>query len=309
MNTQRRDILLALGLAPLAAPFVARRARAEAPIMIGHLYAQDFDPAFVALDRDFFGKHGLAAKSQPMTAAPMVPPALVSGSVQIASGSPVILLQANDAGLDLVAIAGVSRESAKHPTVSFLARKGSGILTPADLPGHKVGCVGLNTSFWLFAQAWLDARHVPREHITFVEFMSPRMEDALRNKTIDACLIFNPMRDRILNDGLAINLGDYWVQTHDNIMSSSWLTTRAWAEANRDKVAAFRAALREAVAWIPDHVAETKAIEAKYAGNSWPGFPDFAIDLTVEDVDIYAQQALKYGLIRKMPDIPSIIFP
>src|SRR5204863_8869676 len=65
-----------------------------------------FGSAYLAQEQGLFKKQGIDVEFVPTNSSGNNPPALVSGSVQIAGPTMPTLLQANDAGLDLVVIAG-----------------------------------------------------------------------------------------------------------------------------------------------------------------------------------------------------------
>ena len=78
-------------------------------ITVGLGPAVDFLPAFVARDKGIFEKHGIDVTLLIVPTPSVVPPMLVSQSVQIAYATPPNLLLADEGGLDLVAIEGAAR--------------------------------------------------------------------------------------------------------------------------------------------------------------------------------------------------------
>ncbi|HXP94924.1 MAG TPA: ABC transporter substrate-binding protein, partial [Candidatus Binatia bacterium] len=96
---------------------------------IGYPPANDFLPAFVAKDQGFFDKRGLDVTMTPQRVVSNIPVALSSGALDIGALPPTVILGARDGGLDLVAIAGISRQSREHPTISLLVNKSSTIRT------------------------------------------------------------------------------------------------------------------------------------------------------------------------------------
>ena len=93
-------------------------------INAGYTAGNDFLPAFVAKDKGFFEKRNLDVTLTRIQIASNVPPALVSGSLQIGMGTVPMLLQTAEGGLGIVAVSGVSRMLKASPFMSVVARAG-----------------------------------------------------------------------------------------------------------------------------------------------------------------------------------------
>src|SRR5580704_16492161 len=109
MPMSLRRIFALIIFAAALVPALPAASQNLTPVKIGLGPAVDFLPAFVARDEGFFAKHGLDATLQVLPNPSVVPPMLVSDSVQISYATPPNLLLADDGGLDLVAIAGGAR--------------------------------------------------------------------------------------------------------------------------------------------------------------------------------------------------------
>src|SRR6185437_2530820 len=93
-------------------------------LAVSYSATADFAPAFIAKEEGIFSKHGLDVTLSNLATTALGPPALQSGSLQIASISPPLLLLANDGGMDLVAVAGVAALDAKEPNSALVTRPG-----------------------------------------------------------------------------------------------------------------------------------------------------------------------------------------
>ena len=124
-------------------------------------------------------KNAASTSSSSSRKAPAtIPPALVSGSVQIAGPTMPTVLQANDAGLDIVVFAG----GAVYPLVGdiLVARQGSGIQKPTDLKGKTVGVPGLGALLHFMLRRQLKANGVDPSSVKYVELGFPQAADALK---------------------------------------------------------------------------------------------------------------------------------
>ena len=105
-----RTFALAAGLfaaavvtVPLAAP-----AAAQTKIVLGFSASTAFSTAFVAANEGIFKKHGLDVEMKLVPNSSTTPAALIADSLQVATPTAPITLQAVEQGLDLVVLAGGS---------------------------------------------------------------------------------------------------------------------------------------------------------------------------------------------------------
>src|SRR5262245_22397246 len=82
--------------------------------------------AMVADVEGIFKKHGIESTYTLIPINPSIPPAMLSGSLQIGVPTPTTFLQAVDGGLDLVVVGGTSNTSKATPLM-IVARKDGGI--------------------------------------------------------------------------------------------------------------------------------------------------------------------------------------
>src|SRR5215813_4160471 len=100
--TTRRSVLLGALAAGAAMPLPAI-AQPMTKMNIGYGFAADFLPAFVAKEEKFFEKNGIDATLTSFPGASLVPPAIISGSLQMGINTAPNLLLSAEAGIELVA--------------------------------------------------------------------------------------------------------------------------------------------------------------------------------------------------------------
>ena len=81
--------LAALGLVAMASP----PALAQGKINVGYVTASDFVPLLVAKEKGFFEKRGLDVEPKRIPIITNIPPALVSGDLQMGSSTMPLLLR------------------------------------------------------------------------------------------------------------------------------------------------------------------------------------------------------------------------
>ncbi len=216
--------------------------QAPAKITIGTGTAVDFLPAFVARDTGIFAKHGLDATLTIIAVPSLVPPALVSGSLQIGELTPPNIILAEAGGIELVAIAGTTRLVATHPKIALVTRAGVTVNEAQDLVGKKVGVPGFDSIIDWFLRHWLIEHRVHLgSRLDRRETPMPQMGDLLKSGQLDAAAPVEPMLSRIIASGAATRSADFFSQANPDTIGTFWGATRAWATANRPLISTLSA--------------------------------------------------------------------
>ena len=237
------------GFALLAAAILGWAGPAVAQTKITLLFTagDSFTESYVAKDQGFFAKRGLDVTLQAAQNGSVISAALEAGSAQLGAPTPTVLLQADEQGLDLVIVASANR-NAKQPPISetgIAARTGSGIKDARDLEGRHVAVPGLGGTVDVTMKKWVEVHGGDYRKVDWVEFMLPRMPDALSAGLADAVAVVNPFLDRIVKSKAGYIIGDFGDIEPPGTMVVVYASTRAWAKAHEDAVTAFRAELEE----------------------------------------------------------------
>ena len=228
---------------------VAGTASAQQKVTIGGTPNSGPATAMVADVEGIFQKHGLDATYTLIAINPSIPPALLSGSLQIGIPTPTTFLQAVDGGLDLVVIAGVA-DNSKDTPLQIIVRKDGGIKAPKDLVGKKFGAPGLNAVLHVMTRHWLMAQGIDPKSVNFVEAVFPVHGDMLRSGQIDAVVTVDPFATSILARGDGVLLADLMSIFPSGNPNQMYVTTRDYANKNASVIAAFRASIEEAALFI-----------------------------------------------------------
>jgi NitT/TauT family transport system substrate-binding protein len=300
-------------LAVLIAVFApaAGSAQAETKLKMMYTAVSGFTAGYVAQEQSFFKKRGIDVEFVQTMSSGNNPPALVSGSVQLAGPTMPTLLQANDAGLDLVVIASGS----VYPLEAdiLVARQGSGIQKPADLKGKTVGVPGLGALLHFMLIRNLKNNGVDPSSVRFVETSFPQAADALKSGQIDAYPAQAPFTARILQSGAGYEVANWLKNTPDGTLTVVYATTRRWAEENKQTVHDLREAMKEAVAYSKAHRPEMYNAIAKYtklppAVVSSLAPPNLEVDTTPKQVQFWIDLAKEQGAIKGNPDAAKVIY-
>jgi len=303
-----RGLIIALALVSPLAPIAPAASQAPTALKVGLGPAVDFLPALVARDQGIFAKHGLDVTLQIVPTPSVVPPMLVSDSVQIAYATPPNILLASEGGLDLVAIAGGARLVKSNAKISFVTRQGVTIEKADDLKGHRAGVPGFNSIIDMFLRKWLITHDVPVAQVSFVEAPMLQMGDLLKSGQIDAATPIEPIRGRIIASGAAVRSVDFFSEVNQDVLGSFWMATRDWATKHKTEVTAFRASLFDGIAFIDAHPDEARAIEQKDLGFVDPtAMATFATKLDVKDFDFVAKLGTELGVMKQPVDAAKLI--
>lgn len=273
------------------------------PIRINFVPTTDGLTLYVAADQGMFEERGLEVELTPAPNPSVMISALAAGSSDIGHTVVIPVLAASQAGIELSVIAGASGFPAvSPPTVGVIAKEGSDIQSPADLEGKSVGVVGLESYHQVMVQRWMDENDADYSTVRFVEVAFPQMQDLLSSGNVDAVVSVDPFYSRMITDGVGYTFGNFVETMPDGVPIVVFVSLREWAEANPDKVTAFREALIEANEFIQENEEEARRSLAK-----WTNLPEpvvatsrwgrFYAETTEEGIGYWVELMRNQGLI------------
>ena len=270
--------------------------------------------AYVGKDQGFFEKHGLDVDVTPTANGSLISASLVADAAQIGTLTPSILLQADEQGLDIIAIAGMSTYPTNSPA-AIMARTGSGIKTAQDLIGRKVGVPGLGGALDVLGRNWVKTSGVDYHKVNWVEVQFPQMIDGLKAGLVDAVVTAEPFNTRIK----AIDAGYFLAEAEGpkGTMTLIYAATRAWTVKNPEALKAFRAAIEEAYDFArnPANAASVKESIAKYTKLPPGAMASIVVPNTLEakvtsaSLAFWVNVARDQGMIKGNPNPDSLVVP
>jgi len=262
---QRRTLLSALAAASAAAALPSR-AQSHPKIVFGYTAVTDFASVFVAAEEGYFKKRSLDVELKFIPLNSTIPAALQSDSLQIGGPTPSVFLQAVDGGLDLVLVAGGGLTSKTFTGFGLVARAGSGIRSPQDCVGRKIGVPGLGAFLHVTLRAWLKDSGVDYRKVNFVEASFPQHADLLRGGSVDAVVSADPFMSRITESGAGYVASYYSTFLPENNQTIVHAAKREWVAQNPAAARAFREALVESAGFMqqPKNNAKVRAAIGKY---------------------------------------------
>jgi NitT/TauT family transport system substrate-binding protein len=304
-----KHIPIAASLLALAMSASATIAQDLTPVTIAYVPAVHFLPAFVSKENGCFAGKGIDATMTLIPIATNIPPALLSGSVQIGMSTASVILPAVENGLDLVAIAGASRMMKGNESISLVLQPEVTMNSAADLVGKKIGVPGLLSVGDLVFRKWLKDNGVNPDDVTYVEVPFPRMMEMMSSKTVDGVLPAEPAKSALINNNVGkLAPVEYYTAVAPDSLQTFWMSTGAWAAENGEIVANFKACLDEGKDWIAANPDEAKAIETQYLQVQTPVYPDWNTAITPADFALFAGLGLEFGLVTKDLDIEKLVY-
>jgi NitT/TauT family transport system substrate-binding protein len=306
-------VIWAPALALLA---IAAAAPASAATKLTLLYTAGANNlgGYVGKDQGFFAKHDLDVDLIMTANGSLISAALVADSAQIGTLTPSILLEADEQGLDLVAIAGMSTYPTNSPG-ALMARTGSNIQAAQDLVGKKVGVPGLGGALDVLARNWVKTSGVDYHKVNWAEVQFPQMVDGLRTGLVDAVVTAEPFNTRILSTNVGYRLAP--VEGPRGTLTLIYTATRAWTKAHADALKEFRAAIADAYAYAndPSHADSVRASIAKYTQLPPQAMASIVIPDTLEAhatgpaLAFWVDVARDQGMIKGHPDPATLVAP
>jgi len=221
------------------AAFTPPRASAEGllPITIGYQTSPDW-LLLVARDLKLFEKAGLAPTYVKFDAGPPMIAAARRGTINLASLGSVPFLIGLSQGVDWVLI-GINPEGAY--TEGLVARKDSGINTPADLKGKRIGFFKGSTAHYGVMMT-LRQYGLRLDQVTLLHMSPAEQLRALTNKEIDASMVWEPWMQKMVHEASAKIVeaeGDLGIYTN----VEGYSVRRDWLRDNRETAVRFLRAL------------------------------------------------------------------
>lgn len=221
-------------------------------------------PAWVAHDEGFFKENGIEVGLNVTTDLSSIIPAL-GRQYDLGVGIQPVIIKAASKGIDVVEVSGNEIVTKKTPTIVVLAKPGSGIRTPKDLEGKRLGAPTIAGNINYATMYWLKQQGVDLDKVRFVQVNTPNMPDQLKAGNIDAAELQEPYATVLRKQGYGY-VGYPLAAVGDPCHMASWIAKGNWARDHLDEIARFKKALAKADTWIEQHPDKARAVLAKYTG-------------------------------------------
>ena len=300
-----------LALTILAATF-AQDVSAQ-KIVLGFSASTAFSTSFVAANEGIFKKHGLDVEMKLVPNSSTTPAALVADSLQVATPTAPITLQAVEQGLDLVVLAGGSYYAKGIEDVAIMVKPDSPIKTAKDFEGKRVATAGLNAFLHVLFRKWMQENGVDYKKTIFTETPFAQQLDVLRSGQVDGILAVQPFLARALETNMGRVVAYYIADLEGETLAGWYVATRKWVEANPKQAAAFAAAITEATELATkdrEVVRKANLVYIPFPADVQAKFPDarYRAVVTPDAVEKWNKIALEQAMLKKAVDPAKVLY-
>lgn len=219
-------------------------------------------PILVADQQGFFDDHNIDIEITTLADISKIPPAL-GNQFDIGMGVQPIFIKAATAGLKIVQVSEGAISSKETPAMVLMAKSDAGITSPKDFVGKRIGTPVPTGNIHLGVQNWLSQNGVDLKSFSTVQVATPNMIDQLKQGLIDVGEVIVPFNTVAEKAGL-VKVGYGMDAVADPVGFTSWISSRDWADKNKQTIVDFRAALGDAQKWIKENDAAAKKMVAEY---------------------------------------------
>ncbi len=312
LHPTRRATLATLAAAAAALALPAHSQTTK--VAFGYTAVGDFLSVLAAVDHGYFSKRGLEVEPKFIPLNSTIPAAIQSGSLQIGGPTPSVFLQSVDGGLDQVVLAGGGVLSKTYTELGVVARAGSGIKTPQDFVGKKVGVPGLGALLHVTFRQWLKVNGVDWRKVNFIETPFPQHADLIRGGSIDAVVTGGPFMARILETGTGYVASYYATFLPEGQPTIIHVATREWVKANPAAAKAFAQGVVEGAAFVnnPKNDAAVRELAVKYLKTPAPAAAKMQISppgavVTEKQLQWWVDLMKEQDMLKTTPKVAQLI--
>lgn len=207
-------------------------------------------PIFMGIEEGLFEERGLSVEPSIFTTIAEGAAALQAGESQMYYTNLFGVVNAVNSGIELRI---VTEALAASPEVQVMVvLPDSPIETPLDLEGMKVGLPAVNSSLDATLNATLSNEGGDFSKIEYVQIPYADMPAALEQGTVDAAIITGPPLTVAQEELDARTVWDVGGGDYDGLAQVSYVTSKAFADANPNTIANFQCSYAEAVDLLYD---------------------------------------------------------
>jgi NitT/TauT family transport system substrate-binding protein len=291
----------------LAVAFAGVPAGTQAPETI-HVGVGPVDtaiPLFYAAKAGLYKKYGLDVELVKTPNGATTVAAIAGGTLQLGQGSPLAAVTAvGKGGIPLIVIGDLSSYVSEHPDYALLVAASSTVHTAKDLEGQTLAAVSLRDQNYLATSAWLDAQHVDRTKLKFVEIPASATLAAMDAGRVVAATVYEPFFTSFVASGKVRVLGYPYDAIGKRFADSVLFGNTSWVAGHPDVVSKFLHAVQDAATYVGAHENETPAFAAEFLGVDAASVANVrhglrGVLITPGDLQPMIDAAAKYELIPK----------
>ena len=260
MIAWRRPVLAVAVAAVLALTSCGTERRLDA-ISVGVPALEQNALLYVAQDRGYFSRRGVAVTLKDFDAGPPAVAALMSGTVDVAETAEFPFVVSSMGGQRMRILAANDRFENDY----LVARRARGISRVSDLNGKRIGVtMGAITEFYL--SRFLTLHGIRRDSVTLVNVAARDFASSIEDNRVDAVVAWQPFVHRMVDR--APNLFHVWPVQSGQAVYGILVCEQDWLDSNHGAVSSFLEGLADAENLLGEHPAQAQGIVARRLGYS-----------------------------------------
>ena len=255
-------------------------------------------PLYVALEKGFFTKRNLNVEAIRMKNSNETTEAMIAGKVDGTASTALqvaLSIEQNVPGqIQMFAFHVFTKE---NYTDALMTKQNSNLQSILDLKGKKIGTF-IDSQVLMLTRILL-GKFIDLKDVQIIQIPPPAQRDALLSGSIDACLVFEPLRTLLLKtgEGKMMMDGPLAKEVMDPLVSAGFALSTTYVKTRADVAKRYVEAMQEAIGFYRTNRAEAMATTIKYTITP----PDIAMDIL--NIDYATDSEFVRDSIRKQIDL------
>ncbi|HXP93278.1 MAG TPA: ABC transporter substrate-binding protein [Candidatus Binatia bacterium] len=224
--------------------------------------AETFSEPLYGVESGIFTRAGLDVQPGIFPAAGAIAAALAGGALDLGSVDVIVLANAVNRGVPLIAIAGSGLFRAKEPTSGLCIPIKSSLRSAKSLEGQTIAVGTLVSLTSISLRMWLARNGANPAQVQFVEMRFSEMPAALQRGTVTAAYITEPLLTQHADELKLIAIP--YSEIAKTFPISVIAAGRSWLAQNSDTARRFVAATYETGRWLNGNRQQSAVMLAKY---------------------------------------------
>jgi NitT/TauT family transport system substrate-binding protein len=271
-------------------------------------------PFKLGIEKGFFKKRGLEIQDSEGPAPAPIMAQVTSGQLDIGFTTIPALIAAVSGGAPLQAISAFDGViDPDNPQGAILVKEGSGIKSPKDLEGKKVGVVALQSELDVLLHEVVKRDGGDQEKVQSVQVPFPEMLAALKADRVDAVVNVEPFLTLAKEEGGYEAISFPEVEVVPNRAVTAFVASKDFIADNPEVIEKFKAAMNESLEYADSHPEEAQQTMAE-VGDMEPELLKkinlgviFDPTLDQESIDVFRTLMQEFGYVKDPPPASELL--
>ncbi|HXP92571.1 MAG TPA: ABC transporter substrate-binding protein [Candidatus Binatia bacterium] len=263
----RASLAAAVFLVLLLQPPLAFRSSAAdlVTIRIASSPADGIVPVLYAEQTGAFAKAGLDVSTIKMSGGAVVA-GVLGGSIDVGKSSVVAIILAHAKGIPFQIVAPSAVYDPKTPDAVLGVKSDSPFRSAKDLSGQAIAVSTLGDISEVAIRSWFDQNGMDVRSAQLVEISISATAPAVEQGRVQAGVLIKPFITDAVDSGKERVLAPVYGAIAPRFLESVYYGNRAYLDANRSSILAFKRVLEQSSRYVNVHLVETSGLLADFVG-------------------------------------------